>query len=262
MWVDTHAHFPADAGSIREWVQKARQSGVKAILAVGGSSELNRSARLAARLFPGYVSCALGWDRDQAGQTPDHLPSPADGVQDGDQETPPIATGEIGLDYHYSPDTTGPQKQLLVDQLVASYRQAKPVIVHSRQAERDTIAAMDEAAGQVAPPASGAGVVHCFTGDWNFARQLLDRNFFVSFSGIVTFRNAGALRTVAARIPENRLLVETDAPFLSPVPLRGRRNEPSFLPFVGRFLAELRSVSGERLADITSANATCLFGWP
>jgi TatD DNase family protein len=132
----------------------------------------------------------------------------------------------------------------------------KPLIVHTRSAREDTIRILrEEGADQV------GGVMHCFTEDWETARSALDLGFYISMSGIVTFRNAAALREVAAQVPLDRLLVETDSPYLAPVPMRGRENEPAFVRHVAQFLAELRGVSIEEFSRITGDNCRRLFRW-
>jgi TatD DNase family protein len=134
------------------------------------------------------------------------------------------------------------------------------VVVHSREADEATLAELREHAQAWRGEPGRAGVLHCFAGDEAFARQLLDLGFHISFSGIVTFRNADALRAVARLVPDDRLLIETDTPLLAPVPVRGKRNEPAFLPHVAAKLAGVRGCSVERIAEITTANAEWLFG--
>jgi len=137
----------------------------------------------------------------------------------------------------------------------------RPVIVHSREADADTLDLLREHARLWSGPADRIGVLHCFTGSAPFAQSLLDLGLYLSFSGIVTFANADPLRQVAARVPTDRLLVETDAPYLTPVPLRGRKNEPAFLPHVVDCLARVRGESAPALAAATRTNALALFGW-
>ena len=166
-----------------------------------------------------------------------------------------IALGETGLDYYRleGPDTTRQQTQFR--QHIAAARQvAKPLIIHTREAAADTLRILrEEGASDV------GGVLHCFTESADFAREVLDLNFSISFSGIITFKNAQALRDVARLVPEDRLLIETDAPYLAPVPHRGRSNEPSYVSHVAQCLADVRGESSERIAEVTTRNFFRLF---
>ena len=169
------------------------------------------------------------------------------------------AIGEIGLDYSRQGADPAAQQALFERQLALAAEWNLPVIVHSRAAEADTLASL-RAAGSSALAAEGRlGVLHCFVGDQAFAEQVLSLGMMVSFSGIVTFRNAESLRAVATAIPADRILVETDCPYLAPVPLRGKVNEPAFVEHTIRCLAALRGVSPGELADQTCRNALRLF---
>ncbi len=164
-----------------------------------------------------------------------------------------IATGETGLDYFRTEgdpaEVCGWQRERFRVHIRAARRSRKPLIVHTRSASVDTIAILREEGADAV-----GGVMHCFTETWEVARAALDLGFFVSLSGIVTFRNAESLRAVARRMPLDRLLIETDSPYLAPVPHRGKMNEPGFVRHVGEFLAELLGESHERFAEITTAN--------
>lgn len=165
-----------------------------------------------------------------------------------------VAIGETGLDYYRTQGDTEWQRERFRVHIRAARLAGKPLIVHTRAASADTIRLMREEGADAI-----GGVMHCFTEDWTTARAALDLGFHVSFSGIVTFRNAAALREVAARVPDDRLLIETDAPFLAPVPHRGKTNEPAFVRFVAACLAELRGQSPARIAEITCNNFFNLF---
>jgi TatD DNase family protein len=164
-----------------------------------------------------------------------------------------VAIGETGLDYHYEPEAAALQQQAFRLHLEAARLTGKPVIVHTREARADTLALLREAA------LPQAGVLHCFTEDWEMARAALDLGFYISLSGIVTFRNADALREVARQVPADRLLVETDSPYLAPVPHRGKPNLPQYVREVAEFLAELRGVAFEDFARQTTDNFLRLF---
>ena len=165
-----------------------------------------------------------------------------------------LGVGETGLDYYYSDASKREQQDAFVTHLQLAREVNKPVIVHTRDARRDTIALLRQHACREA-----AGVLHCFTEDWETAKAGLDLGFYVSFSGIITFRNAENLREIAKMIPSDRLLVETDSPYLAPVPHRGRPNEPAYLVEVARCLAGLRGVTLDEIAEITTANFNRLF---
>jgi TatD DNase family protein len=248
--VDSHAHldmpeFDADRA---ETVRRAFAAGVVAILCPG---DLTRAASLAAIAalqseFP-TVLAAAGVHAHQAKDlTPGHL----DALRDLAARGAIRAVGEIGLDYHYDFSPPEAQREALRRQLAAAAEAGLPVILHSRLAGRDILAAIDDESYR------GGGILHCFTEDWETARALLDRGFDVSFSGILTFPKAGSLREVAARVPLGRLLVETDSPYLAPVPYRGsgRRNEPAYVLETARVLAGVRGLALEDLAEATTAN--------
>jgi TatD DNase family protein len=165
-----------------------------------------------------------------------------------------IAIGETGLDYYYSRDNSAAQQQSFRTHLLASARLRKPVIVHSREARDDTIALIRERGDSAI-----GGVLHCFTESWEMAQQALDLNYYISFSGIITFKNAEDLRAVVRRVPLDRLLVETDSPYLAPVPFRGKSNEPKYTREVAECVAELRGLRFEQIAELTSANFDRLF---
>ena len=166
-----------------------------------------------------------------------------------------IAIGETGLDYFYDHSDREQQQESFRAHLVASRETGLPVIVHTRDAEEDTARILREEMGKGPFP----GVIHCFTASGEFADIALELGLFISISGIVTFKNAQDLRDTAARIPEERLLIETDSPFLAPVPHRGKSCEPAFVADTGRFLADLRGVSVKRLAQTTAENFYTLF---
>jgi len=165
-----------------------------------------------------------------------------------------IAIGETGLDYFYGKEQSKVQQERFITHLKASTEVKKPVIVHTRDAKEDTLALIDKYSDR-----DVAGVLHCFTEDWDMAQRAMDMNFYISLSGIVTFKNAVELQDVARKMPLERLLIETDSPYLAPVPFRGKPNEPRHVVEVAKFVAELKGVSVEELARITSENFRRLF---
>lgn len=166
-----------------------------------------------------------------------------------------IAIGETGLDYYYDHSERAMQQALFRRHIAVSRQTGLPLIIHTRDAEADTAAILTEEMEQGAFPA----LIHCFTASAEFGAKMLDLGLTISISGIVTFKNAKDLQAVAAQVPEDRLLVETDAPFLAPVPHRGKVCEPSFVADTARFVAELRGTSAEALAEATTANFLKLF---
>ena len=169
------------------------------------------------------------------------------------------AIGEIGLDFHHGRQAASVQIELFQAMLLLARDHRLPVCVHTRDAEAETLSALREHAAAWRGAPDRIGVMHCFTGGEVFARDLLALGFCISISGIITFKNAGVLRAVAALVPDDRLLIETDAPYLAPVPYRGKVNTPAYVPHVAARLAELRGTMVERIGEITSANFTRLF---
>ena len=165
-----------------------------------------------------------------------------------------VALGETGLDYHYSSQNKSLQQQSFATHLRAAALAELPVIVHTRDARDDTLALIKEHGDS-----EYAGVLHCFTESWQMAKQTMDMNYMISLSGIVTFRNAEELRTTAKMLPLDRLLIETDSPYLAPVPFRGRPNEPKYVHEVADFIAQLKGIHYRELARITEQNFYRLF---
>lgn len=255
---DTHCHFETtDPASVAAILARARAAGVEKLMAVGGSDALNGAAQVAQREGErGAVSgdgadgprlpavrAAFGFDREQIDKvhTCSLLLAPSS------FQSPLAAIGEIGLDYHYSPETRAAQMRLFAAQLETARARDLPVVIHTREAASDTIGLLKEIPSR--------GIIHCFTGTPDEARAYLDLGFYVSISGIVTFKAADNVRLSARFVPDDRILIETDAPFLAPVPLRGQVNEPAFLRHTCAFLAALRGQTDEAFAALTFANA-------
>jgi TatD DNase family protein len=249
--IDSHCHlageeFEADLPAVVERGRAAGLRGALVILAAGDAPEAARAARLEA-LWPG-VRFAVGIHPHQAGE---HAPDldRAIAVLDGELTVRRAAAlGEIGLDYHYDFSPREVQQQVFRRQLRLAQARQLPVVLHTREATEDTFRILDEEGGGLRL------VFHCFTGSAAMADRALDRGAWLSFAGIVTFPRAAELRDIARRVPTDRLLVETDAPYLAPVPYRGRRNEPAFVARVVEALAELRGTDAGELARQTAAN--------
>jgi TatD DNase family protein len=255
--IDTHAHFDdfEAEGIAANTIAEARAAGVERIVAIGGGPAANRLALRLAREHQS-ISAACGYDRDLAGRSPDH--AELEELLAAEQV---VAVGECGLDYHYGPETAAEQKRLFELNLELALKFALPVVVHSRDADEDTLALLADYAAACDPTRRAIGVLHCYTRERAMARRLLDLGFHISFSGIVTFRNADPLRAVAAYLPLERIVIETDSPYLAPAPLRGRRNSPALLPHIAACLAEVRAVPTEEFTAATTANAKQLFGF-
>lgn len=288
---DTHAHFDTFAaeGTVAAVLARAAAAGVETTCAVGSSEASNDLVVRLAREHPATLVAAVGYDRDQL-----EKPRDMEKLAALAADSAVVAVGEIGLDYYYSAETAPAQRALFGQMLAFAAARKRPVIVHSRYADDDTVemlgefstawkksvsdpqglapwvnqAGGDATASQLprSPTAQGGrgpipppGILHCFTGDAAFAEELLALGFYVSFSGIVSFNNAGPLREVAKLIPEDRLLIETDCPYLTPKPFRGKVNEPAFVARVAEVVAEARGADVAALAETTCANARRIF---
>ncbi len=254
MLVDSHCHLDRlKLGNYENGLQgaitAAREQGVSEMLCVC-ISESNKQAVLdIAQAYEG-IYASVGVHPSDVGETVVKV----DDLRMWASHRRVIALGETGLDYYYSADNASNQKQSFANHLVAGAELNLPVIVHTRDAREDTLALMREHASE-----QSAGVMHCFTESWEMAKAALDLNFYISFSGIVTFKNADELREVAKKVPLERLLIETDSPYLAPVPHRGKSNEPKYVRQVAEFIADLRGVSLQQLAETTSNNFARLF---
>ncbi len=256
MFIDTHVHFDrfvAD-GTFQELLSHAKEAKVLEMVAIGGGSEANALSLKLAQEHPGRIFGCAGYDRDEATQEYDLA------ELRGYLENPRVkAVGETGLDYYYTAETATKQKKLFAENLALAAEFQKPVVVHTRDADEDTVALLSDYARAWKGDPGRLGVLHCFTRDAAFARQVLDLGLMISFSGIVTFANADPLREVVQYVPDDRLLIETDSPYLAPVPMRGNRNEPAFVVHVAKQLAELKGCSLDYIANLTATNARKLF---
>ena len=246
---DTHCHFErADPTEIAAVLARAKAAGVEKLMAVGGSPALNESAALAVQVaeetvVSPKVCCAVGLDREQINKHRDTETQSLSSPLCLNQK----ALGEIGLDYHYSPETREAQLKLFGEQLEEAKRRNLPVVIHTREADDDTLAILREIPSR--------GIIHCYTGTPEYAKRFLDLGFFISISGIVTFKPADNVRASALVVPDDRILIETDSPFLAPVPMRGLPNEPAFIAHTCEFLAKLRGMSADDFAELTFENA-------
>jgi len=254
MLVDSHCHLDrldlaAHGGSLDAALEAARARGVGHFLCIGVSADNAAQVKALAEQYAD-VDCSVGvHPLDLA---PGAEPA-LDWLLQELNHPKVVAIGETGLDYHYEPEAAELQQASFRLHLEAARITGKPVVIHTRAARADTLALLREAA------LPQAGVLHCFTEDWDMARAALDLGYYISLSGIVTFRNADALRDVARQVPADRLLVETDSPYLAPIPHRGKPNLPEYVRDVAEFIALVRGERYEQLAEQTTANFRRLF---
>ena len=251
MLIDSHCHlddkqFDPDRADV---ITRARESGVERMMAIGtgnGPPDLEAALRLARQYDFIYATVGVH-PHDAAKATPETFATMEALAAEVTAKSKVLAIGEIGLDYHYDFSPRDIQRDVFLTQLKLAGRAGKPIVIHTREAWDDTLALLRE-------HWSGGGIIHCFSGGPVEARQALDLGFHLSFGGVITFPKAEALREAARMVPEDRLLIETDAPYLAPVPKRGKRNEPAFIVETARRLAEVRGVAPERIAEATTAN--------
>ena len=257
--IDSHCHLADDAfaDDLDQVVARARTAGLSTalcVLAMGEPAEAARVPRIAS-LWPA-IRFAIGVHPHEAGRFTAPVEETVADVRRAIEATPRAsALGEIGLDYHYDLSPRAVQRAVFRAQLALAAQMQLPVVVHTREAEADTVALLQEAGGTAL-----RGVLHCFTGTAGMARWAVRAGLHVSFAGVVTFRNADALRDTATEVPLERLLVETDCPYLAPVPFRGKRNEPALVVEVANTLARVKGVSVEDLDEAVTANFRALFG--
>jgi len=253
MLVDSHCHLEYK-GLVEDQagvLARARAAGVGAMLNISTrQGEWDQVIATAAREADVYASVGIHPHEADA-----HRDLGRGALRAATQHPRVIAIGETGLDYYYDHSDREAQKALFRMHISVARETGLPLIIHTRDAEEDTYAILAEEQGEGAFPA----LIHCFTASADFAEKVLALGLFISLSGIVTFKNAKALQEVARTIPEDRLLIETDSPFLAPVPHRGRLCEPAYVADTARFLASLRGTDAETLAAQTSANFFALF---
>jgi TatD DNase family protein len=249
MLVDSHCHLDYAAPEERpEIVARARRAGVRTLLTICTKISEFPAVAAIAEGDPD-IWCSVGVHPHEAASEPG-----TDTARLLELASHPkaVGIGETGLDFYYDHSPRDRQAAVFRAHAAASRESGLPLIVHTRDADADTAAILAEEA----PP---AGVIHCFSSGPELAEKAVELGFYISLSGIVTFKNAEAIRAAARMVPLDRLLVETDAPYLAPVPLRGKRNEPAYVVHTARFVAELRGLAPEELARVTSDNFFRLF---
>jgi TatD DNase family protein len=256
--VDSHAHLDFDdfRGEIEAVVDRAEAAGVDRIVVVGlwrAPGDFGNALDLA-RSRPDVFSATAGIHPHECARVPEEDWEQSARLA-GDQAV--VAVGETGLDYHYDLSPREVQRESFRRSIRIASAVGKPLVVHVREADLDCASVLREEG----VPAAG-GVIHCFTGDWASARIYLDLGLHISVAGVVTFKAADGIRDAVRRIPRDRLLVETDSPFLAPVPFRGRRNEPAHVVHVAAKVAELWGATPCEVAEITTGNVVRLFRLP
>ncbi|MEO0443895.1 MAG: TatD family hydrolase [Pseudomonadota bacterium] len=254
MLIDSHCHLDRLSlekydGDLSAAIHAAQQRDIQQLLCVGISINNRQAVISIAEQFDAVV-CSVGvhpLDVKEGLASEDDLVT-------WSQHPKVVALGESGLDYYYSEDDKQLQQESFTIHLSAAKQVKLPVIVHTRDAREDTLNLIRDYGCQ-----DSAGVLHCFTESWAMAKQAIEMNYMISISGIVTFRNASELRDVVKLIPLDRLLVETDSPYLAPVPYRGKPNEPQYVREVAEYIAQLKGLRFEELAKITSDNFYRLF---
>jgi TatD DNase family protein len=256
--IDSHCHLAGDefTSDLIDVVDRAREAGVSGALVILGAddvAELERAANVSGAWD--QVRFSVGVHPHQAGQFASNPVLAARQTRAViDAEPLSRAVGEIGLDYHYDRSPRDVQQQVFREQIRLAGRLRLPIVIHTREAEEDTFRILEEESAR-----DIGGVFHCFTGDREMAKRCLDIGFHLSLAGIVTFPRALELKEVARTVPLERLLIETDSPFLAPVPHRGKRNEPAHVARVAEVIADLRGTTAGAIADATHQNHVRLF---
>lgn len=257
MLIDTHCHLDPEhcqEGPDILLERARREGGVGGVICigVGGLEQARFAVELAARRDD--VVATVGVHPHDAASCDEELQA---GLRTWLERPEVVAVGEVGLDYHYDNSPRDRQREVFEGYVSVARELGLPLVIHTRSAPEDTLEVLRSTGADAV-----GGVIHCFSEDRGFARRALDLGFYLSFSGIVTFKKAQPIQDVAAWAPLDRILVETDSPYLAPVPLRGKVNEPANVVHTARFVAALRGLSLEELAEATSANARTLFRLP
>jgi TatD DNase family protein len=253
MLIDTHCHldFPDFADEIDAVVARAAQGGVAAMVTISTRVKRIETLLALAGRFPN-VFCSVGTHPHNAAEEPDVTTAELVGLSTHPKV---VAIGEAGLDYHYDKSPRAAQRESFVRHIAASRETGLPLVIHARSADEDMAAILRDESAKGAFPF----ILHCFSSGAALAETGVQLGGFISFSGILTFKTSDELRAIASSVPHDRLLVETDAPYLAPVPHRGRRNEPAHVRHTARVLAECAGLGEAELASITTANALRVF---
>lgn len=252
MLFDTHAHLNAEqfAEDQAEVIRRAKENGVSRIVNIGFNRETIPTSMALAEQYD-FIYTAVGWHPQDA---KDMREEDYDWLRDLSRHEKVVAIGEIGLDYYWDTSPKDVQKVVFRRQIQLAKELKLPIIIHNRDAHQDVVDILrEEKAAEV------GGIMHCFSGSLEMAKECVEMNFYISLGGPVTFKNAKKPKEVAKEIPIERLLIETDCPYLTPEPYRGKRNESGYVRYVAEAIAELRGLSVEELAEHTTSNAKRLF---
>ncbi|MCM3774067.1 TatD family hydrolase [Priestia aryabhattai] len=253
MLFDTHVHLNAEQyeDDLQEVINRALEKGVQNMVVVGFDEPTIKKAIQIAETYD-FIYASVGWHPvDAIDMTDEHLAW----IEELAQHPKVVALGEMGLDYHWDKSPKEVQKDVFRRQIRLARKVNLPIIIHNRDATEDVVKILKEEHVEEV-----GGIMHCFTGSIEVAKQCMDMNMYISFGGPVTFKNAKKPKEVATELPLDKLLIETDCPYLTPHPFRGKRNEPGYVSYVAEQIAELKGITYEELADITTANAKKLFG--
>ncbi|SDN57330.1 TatD DNase family protein [Fictibacillus solisalsi] len=249
---DTHAHLNAIQfeEDLEDVIQRALDEGISHIVVVGFDQPTIKGALKLADTYD-FIYAAVGWHPvDAVDMTPEDL----QWIEKLADHPKVVAIGEMGLDYHWDKSPKDVQQRVFRQQIQLAKKVKLPIIIHNREATQDVVDILrEEGAEEV------GGIMHCYSGSLEVAKECIEMNFYISFGGPVTFKNAKKPKEVAKEIPIDRLLIETDCPYLSPHPLRGKRNEPSYVKYVAEAIAELREMPLEDLVKKTTENAKRLY---
>ena len=254
MLIDSHAHIQGKeyAGEAEAVIKRAHAAGVGKIIAVGGAGDMssNTEAIALASSFANVYATVGMHPHDAKDVGEDELRA----LRELTAHPKVIAVGETGLDYYYNHSPHDVQRRIFGQFICMARETGLPIVVHERDAAQEAAELLHaEGGGEL------RGVIHCFTGNYDAACAYLDLGFYLSFTGIITFKNAAALRDVVRKVPLERMLVETDSPYLTPVPHRGKRNEPAYVRLVAETVSEVKEISFEDVAAVTTANVRALF---
>ena len=254
MLFDTHAHLDDDAlfPQVEQVLARAKTAGVGFINSVGCSLSSSRRNVELAHKYPDVYAIVGVHPSESQDMNEDAMAQ----LLALAKQPKVVAWGEIGLDYHYEDDTPHElQQEYFRRQIILAKEAGKPIVIHDRDANQDVMDILREMrAGE------NGGILHCFSGSWEMAKFCLELGFMISFAGPLTYKNARVPVEVAAKVPLDMILVETDSPYLTPQPFRGHTNEPSFVKYTAAKMAEIRGMDPERIAEITAANARRVFG--
>ena len=252
MLFDTHAHLNAEQYNedLEQVIERAKSEKVEKIVVVGFDRPTITRAMELIEAYD-FIYAAIGWHPVDAIDMKDE---DLDWIKKLSEHQKVVAIGEMGLDYYWDKSPKDVQKEVFRRQIALAKEVNLPIIIHNRDATEDVVTILkEEGAAEV------GGIMHCFTGSLETAKACMEMNFYISFGGPVTFKNAKKPKEVVKDIPSDRLLIETDCPYLTPTPFRGKRNEPSYVKYIAEQIAELREMSFEELAELTTENAKKVF---